>query len=441
MQNGQATGIDTRMMIPVFCCLYLIIAILFLPWFSVPEYKYAQLPVSYNLQDTQECLTCLEQEINTGRPVPVGPVAEDDADMLGMWAAVMKYAGILTVFLLVAGVFAIYKWKKKSSGYVRIVTGISMLLPVSAFFWVFVCNRSMNEAAGIESNFLNLSIGSNVQLSSFAYGAFLLAALTVLFAGKLLDTEKENEQKKNGERKVVKDKKLGKRTIVSFLLLFTAAPFLIFFGIFFLNDRSDVFISLCLIGVSLIPFFMVFEDRKPQAREILLISVMASIAVVGRMAFFMLPQFKPVTAVVIITGIGLGAEAGFLTGAMAAFVSNFFFGQGPWTPWQILAYGIIGFLAGLIFRGKRRRFRRNKFLLCLYGGAATLLIYGFLLDTSTVTMYSSEFTWDAFRAVYISGFPFNVIHAVSTIVFLFFLADPINRKLDRIKKKYGIMEP
>ena len=86
---------------------------------------------------------------------------------------------------------------------------------------------------------------------------------------------------------------------------------------------------------------MIFEDRKPQAREVLLIAVMAAIAVVGRMAFFMLPQFKPVTAIVIITGISLGAEAGFLTGAVAGFVSNFFFGQGPWTPWQMFAFGII----------------------------------------------------------------------------------------------------
>ena len=100
----------------------------------------------------------------------------------------------------------------------------------------------------------------------------------------------------------------------------------------------------------------------------LLIAVMAAIAVVGRMAFFMLPQFKPVTAIVIITGISLGAEAGFLTGAVAGFVSNFFFGQGPWTPWQMFAFGIIGFLAGLLFRGKREKYKKSKLILCLYGG-------------------------------------------------------------------------
>ena len=248
------------------------------------------------------------------------------------------------------------------------------------------------------------------------------------------------------ERSMKKDKRIGKRTLLSLLLILAAIPFVIFFGIFFLNDRSDIFISMCIIGLSMIPFCMVFEGRNPQAREILLIAVMAAIAVVGRMAFFMVPQFKPVTAIVIIAGVGLGAEAGFLTGAMAGFVSNFFFGQGPWTPWQMFSFGIIGFLAGVIFsKSKKRKGSREAewfhvLTLCIFGGLATLIIYGFLMDTSTVFMASQELTWQSFLAVYISGFPFNVIHAVSTVIFLFFLALPMERKLDRIKKKYGILE-
>jgi len=154
----------------------------------------------------------------------------------------------------------------------------------------------------------------------------------------------------------------------------------------------------------------------------------------------MIPQFKPVTAIVIITGISLGAEAGFLTGAMVGFVSNFFFGQGPWTPWQMFAFGIIGFLAGLLFRKKWANYRQNRIVLCLYGGLATLVIYGFLMDTASVLMFLNDFQWKSFLAAYVSGFPFNVIHAISTIVFLLLMAEPMRRKLERIKKKYGIME-
>ena len=83
----------------------------------------------------------------------------------------------------------------------------------------------------------------------------------------------------------------------------------------------------------MLPFFMVFEDRRPQAREVVIIAAMAGLGVAGRVAFFMVPQFKPAAAVVIISGVCLGGEAGFLTGALVGFVSNFFFGQGPWTPW------------------------------------------------------------------------------------------------------------
>jgi hypothetical protein len=80
-----------------------------------------------------------------------------------------------------------------------------------------------------------------------------------------------------------------------------------------------------------------------------IIAVLCGIAVAGRAAFFMLPQFKPVVAIVIIAGASLGAESGFIVGALSGFVSNFIFGQGPWTPWQMFAFGMIGFIAGLLF--------------------------------------------------------------------------------------------
>lgn len=185
---------------------------------------------------------------------------------------------------------------------------------------------------------------------------------------------------------------------------------------------------------------MVFEDRNPQAREVILISVLVVIATVGRAAFFMLPQFKPVTAIVIIAGISLGAEAGFLTGAMTGLVSNFFFGQGPWTPWQMFAFGIIGFLAGLIFRGDRASLSFKRYIVCTFGGFATLFIYGLTMDTSSALSFLSGLTWEVVLAKYISGLPMNCIHAFSTIVFLFFLERPMLKKIERIKLKYGMIE-
>lgn len=183
---------------------------------------------------------------------------------------------------------------------------------------------------------------------------------------------------------------------------------------------------------------MVFERRKPQARELIIISVLSAIAVAGRAAFFMLPQFKPVVAIVIISGICFGAESGFLVGAITGLVSNFFFGQGPWTPWQMFSFGIIGFLAGILFR--KGLLPKKKIPLCIFGGLSALIIYGGIVNFGSLMIAVPEFSWKALFAVYLTGFWFDLIHAVATIIFLFLIAEPMIEKLDRIKVKYGMME-
>ena len=139
------------------------------------------------------------------------------------------------------------------------------------------------------------------------------------------------------------------KRIISYLMILILIPAtLILFWHF--GDRKYYLCSLLLIIYSMIPFFLSFEKRKPQARELVSIAVMCAIAVVSRAAFMMLPHFKPMLGIIMITGMAFGAEAGFLTGALGAFVSNFLFGQGPWTPWQMFGYGIGGLLAGLLAR-------------------------------------------------------------------------------------------
>lgn len=232
--------------------------------------------------------------------------------------------------------------------------------------------------------------------------------------------------------------KLNKRTIISAILIMIIIPATIMFGIVFLNDRRYYFISILIIIYTMIPFFMVFENRKPQARELIIIAVLSAIAVAGRAAFFMLPQFKPVVAIVIISGVCLGSESGFLIGAMSGFVSNFFFGQGPWTPWQMFCFGIIGFLAGILF--KKGRLKKDRLQLCIYGGISTLCIYGGIINIASLLMFSSTFSFKALIATYISGFPFDLVHSIATVFFLFIISEPMIEKLDRIKIKYGIIE-
>ncbi len=233
--------------------------------------------------------------------------------------------------------------------------------------------------------------------------------------------------------------KLSARTKLSVLFILLTIPLTIYAGIRFMNDRKYMIISVLIIIQTMIPFFLVFEKRKPQAREMVLIAVLTGIAVAGRGAFFWLPQFKPVLAIVIIVAVTLGAETGFLVGALSFFVSNFFFGQGPWTPWQMFCGGIIGFVAGVLF--KKGMLKKNRSVLAIFGFFAAWWIYGGLINISALTMWSSEITWQALLAVYISGLPFDLIHATATAVFLFVLANPMIEKIDRIKKKYGLIEP
>lgn len=242
-------------------------------------------------------------------------------------------------------------------------------------------------------------------------------------------------------RKKEKDIKVGKRTLLAGFLILIVIPATILFGVLGpWDDRRYYWVSLIILFCTMFPFFMVFEDRKPQARELIVIATLSAIGVAGRSAFFMLPQFKPVVAVVIVSAVCFGAEAGFLVGAMTGFVSNFFFGQGPWTPWQMFGFGIIGFIAGILF--KKGKLSKRKISLCIYGGLSTFIIYGFLLDTASIFMFSQgQITMEGALAIYASGVPFNFIHATATVFFLFVISKPMVEKLDRIKQKYGMIEP
>ncbi|MFR1722938.1 ECF transporter S component [Emergencia timonensis] len=139
-----------------------------------------------------------------------------------------------------------------------------------------------------------------------------------------------------------------KRTLLSALLIFLAMPVTIFIGIQF-DQNKYMIISVLLLIYTMLPFFMVFENRKPKAREIVLIAMMSALTVCVHIFFHITLPLQIGTAMIIISGISLGPEAGFLIGAISRFVCNFYMGQGPWTPWQMFCWGILGFLAGMAF--------------------------------------------------------------------------------------------
>lgn len=239
--------------------------------------------------------------------------------------------------------------------------------------------------------------------------------------------------------------KLSKRTKAAAALILLVIPATIALGVYYyksnsynISGRIIYLISAAVIMETMIPFILIFENRKPQARELIVISVLTAIAVAGRAAFYMIPQFKPVCAVVIITAVCFGGEAGFMVGVVAGFVSNFFFGQGLYTPFQMFSFGLVGFLAGVLFQ--KGKLEKKKLPLMIYGGLATFFIYGGLVDISTVVSTLTQITWPGLLSIYIPAIPFDLIHAVSTVFFLYILADPMIEKLERIKIKYGLLE-
>lgn len=231
--------------------------------------------------------------------------------------------------------------------------------------------------------------------------------------------------------------KIDPRTWVGLAILLITVPILLYVLVRKFHGYHDVIISLVVVFSAMIPFFMVFEGRKPQAREIMVIAVMAALGVAGRGAFFMVPSFKPIAAIVILTGVSLGGEAGFLCACLIMMVSNMFFGQGAWTPWQMFSYGLIGYLAGILFQ--KGILKAKKTHLCIYGFLSVFLIYGGIMNPASILMAYGRITKKSLIAFYISGAPVDLVHAVSTVLFLWILSRPLLEKLERVKRKYGLL--
>ncbi|MFQ6936995.1 MAG: ECF transporter S component [Oscillospiraceae bacterium] len=232
-------------------------------------------------------------------------------------------------------------------------------------------------------------------------------------------------------------RKLQKRTVTATLLILLLIPLTLFVGVYYFAGRKYYFISLLILLECMLPFFLIFEGRKPQARELVLIAVLVALNVAGRAAFFMLPEFKPVVAMTILAGVAFGGETGFLVGAMTMLVSNMLFSQGPWTPWQMFAMGIIGWLAGVLYR--KGVLRRGRLSLCIFGVIASTIIYGGIMNPASALMWAHTINWKIILSYYITGLPVDLVRAAATFVFLWLGAEPMLEKLDRVKVKYGLV--
>ena len=241
-------------------------------------------------------------------------------------------------------------------------------------------------------------------------------------------------------------RKINWRFWLSLAIMMLLVPLAV---VLFTRLKQSFYLSgLTIIVLTIAAFFLHFESRKPQARELVLLAVLCALAVASRAAFGFVPHFKPMLAIVMLTGIAFGPEAGFLCGAISGFASNFIFGQGPWTPWQMFAYGIGGMLAGLfalcgILKKSPRAWRdggwRDILGLTVFGFLCILLVVGPLLDTSTFFM--AGFSASSPLAIYLAGVPVNCVHGSAVALTMLLFGKPLLDRLRRIQIKYGMMEP
>ena len=200
-----------------------------------------------------------------------------------------------------------------------------------------------------------------------------------------------------------------------------------------LDGRSFAWGILGMVILTLALFYAGFEKRTVGSRRMVIAAVMTALSILGRIIFAPIPGFKPITAITVITAVWIGGETGFLVGSMSALLSNFFAGQGPWTPFQMFAWGMIGLIAGLI----AGPLKKSRIALAVYGIAAGVA-YSLFMDIWTVLWYNGEISWPMYTAAVVTAAPYMISYAASNVVFLMLLGKPLGQKLERVKIKYGV---
>ena len=216
---------------------------------------------------------------------------------------------------------------------------------------------------------------------------------------------------------------MKKSHIATLLIFLLVIPATLYFGLR-LTGRAYYLTSTLVIIEIIIPFLLAFESRRSQARELVVIAVLSALAVAARVAI-PIPNFKAIFAIIMLSGIAFGPEAGFLVGAVSAFASNFFYGQGAYTPWQMFAKG---------------RLPQKRWVMAAFGFLACVLFVGPLLDTCTVFLTLPIINAQTAWPLYISGFPVNISQGVCTALTMVLFGPALLEKLERVKLQYGMTE-
>jgi squalene-hopene cyclase-like protein/prenyltransferase/squalene oxidase-like repeat protein len=190
--------------------------------------------------------------------------------------------------------------------------------------------------------------------------------------------------------------------------------------------------SFLVIGAVLVAGFLWYERSRPPAQVVALVAALAALAIAGRVAFAAFPNVKPTTDIVIFAGYALGGAPGFAVGALAALVSNFWFGQGPWTPWQMVGWGLCGILGAALSLGGRNVGRLTLAAVCGFAGIA----YGALLNFSLMATYGGELSWQHFLLLEGRAVPFDAAHAIGNVILALVAGPAMVRMLVRFRQRF-----
>ncbi|MBO4395438.1 MAG: ECF transporter S component [Eubacterium sp.] len=190
-------------------------------------------------------------------------------------------------------------------------------------------------------------------------------------------------------------------------------------------------ISLLIIAAGIV-ITALYYRRRMNARELVLITSLSALIAISRGVMAWAPEVKPVSALVITIASIFGPVPGMIIGALSAFLSNFLIGQGPWTPFQIIAWALMGYIGGFLDTD-------NKYKPMLVSIPLVLGVYSVSVNIASAILITGSFTWDSFVAMEISGFPLDCVHTGFTVILLYFIWNPLRKKLMRMRTKYGIL--
>jgi Prenyltransferase and squalene oxidase repeat len=190
--------------------------------------------------------------------------------------------------------------------------------------------------------------------------------------------------------------------------------------------------SFLILGAVLLAGFAWYERSRPPSQVVALVAALAALAIAGRIAFAAFPNVKPTTDIVIFAGYALGGAPGFAVGALAALVSNFWFGQGPWTPWQMAGWGLCGILGAALALGGRNVGRLGLAATCGFAGIA----YGALLNFSLMATYGGDLSLERFGVLEARAIPFDLAHAAGNVALALIAGPALVRMLSRFRERF-----